>query len=147
MIIGVTERGENFVGGQARSPFPYCLFNFYAVRLHLFLGDPDETCAVSNFLAKIVSFAEDFAADANDVIRVGVVFGEDKGFGDVRAAGKKVGEKFIAECGENRPNLVGGDDGAIKIACFIGQIFIQLFPTDLAGLAVPFIHVEAGIHF
>jgi len=37
---------------------------------------------VGDLLAEVVAFAEDFAADVDDVLGVGVVFAEDEGLRD-----------------------------------------------------------------
>ena len=144
--IAVAEGGEDFLGRQAGGALPGDFLDFGAVGLLLLFDDADEAGAVGDFLAEVVALAEHLAADSDDVVGVGVVLGEDEGLGHIGAAGEDLGEEAVAEGGEDGANLVRGDDIAVEVGGIVGEGFVELFPADFAGLAVAFVHEEAGVH-
>ena len=61
--------------------------------------------AIGDLLGEFVPLAEFLAKDFDDVLRVGVVFREDKGLGHLGAAGKDVGGELLFESLDDGANL------------------------------------------
>ena len=75
-----------------------------------------------------------------------VVLGKDERLGQVGAAGKHLGEDLVAEGFQHRANLVGRNHVAVEVVGVVGEDFVELFPADLAGLAIAFVHPETGFN-
>ena len=73
---------------------------------------------------------------------MGIVFGEDKGFGNVFAARKEVGEKGVFEGANDSAYLVGGDDIAVELIGGIVQFVVERLPAAGAGFAVATINMN-----
>src|SRR5262249_6878008 len=78
--------------------------------------------AVGDLLAEVVSFAELFAHDLDDVVGVGVVFREDKCLRNYGAAGKDFSEQPVAKGSYHGADLIGRDNGAVELVFGVDQI-------------------------
>ena len=96
---------------------------------------------VGDLFAEVVALAEDFAAKVDDVLGVGVVFAKDEGLRDKRATGEKLGER-IAEGLQDGADLIFHHDRAIEFLGGEGEVVVELFPPELAGLLLAAIDVE-----
>ena len=85
---------------------------------------------VGDLFAEVVALAEHFAAEVNDVLRVGIVLREDERLGHERAAGKKLGEDGIAVGAQYGANLIGNDNGAVEVG---GRVVEIIGKHGLAG--------------
>jgi hypothetical protein len=103
--------------------------------------------AVGDLFAEVVSFAELFADDIDDVLGVAVVLGEDEGlghpgfveahgFGTGGAVGEDLGEEFFPEGPDDGAELIGDDNGAVELGFLIGFLGFLDFPALGAGEAV-----------
>ena len=144
--VAIAKGAEDLVGRETGGAFPGDFFDFAAVGLLLLFHEANEAGAIGDLLAEVVALAEDFAADADDVVGVGVVLGEDERLRQVGAARKHFSEDFVAEGGEHGANLVGRDDITIEAAGLVGENFVELLPANLARLAVAFVDPKAGVH-
>ena len=114
-IVAVAESAEDLVRREAGGALSTVTSSiFLAVGPCFLFHDANEAGAIGDLLAEVVAFAEDFAADADDVVGVGVVLGEDEGLGQIGAAREHFGKDFVAKRGEHGANLVGRDDIAIE---------------------------------
>ena len=127
--------------------FPNILLRLAAVVLFHHPARAFAAGAVGDFLAELVAFAELFAEDLHNIIGVGVVFGEDQGFGNMGAVRKNLGEELVAEGADHRADLVGNHHIAVQLAAAIGKLLVEQFGTAGAGEAVALFDVKPGIHF
>lgn len=81
------------------------------------------------------------------VLGVGIVFAEDEGLGDERAAGEQLGEDRVFVGLEDDADLGRDDDGAVEGLGCVGEVFVEAFPADGAGLLAAAVHVEAFFDF
>src|SRR5437870_7112325 len=58
------------------------------------------------------------------------------------AARKDFGEEAAAKGSYHGADLIGRDDRAVELVRLISELFVELFPTYLAGEAVAFIDIE-----
>ena len=98
---------------------------------------------VGDFLGEVVALAEDLADDVDDVLGVGVVLGKDEGLGNESATGEEFGEKGVLECLNDGADLRLDHDGAVEIAGFVNEVFVQTRPAGGAGFLAALIDVEA----
>ena len=75
---------------------------------------------------------------------MGIFLGKDQGLRDFGAAGEDVGKKLFLEGADHGADLVYGHDGAVECLFIVFQVFVELFPADLTGVAVTFVDVKAG---
>ncbi len=78
---------------------------------------------------EVVALAEHLAHDADDLLGMVVILGEDEGLGNLGAAGEQVGEQGVAEGLEHGPDLFRRRHGAI----FILRRGRLLLPSPLWG--------------
>ncbi len=114
------------------------------VVLHL-LRDLGEAGAVGDLLAEVVSLGEHLAHDADDVVGVGVVLGEDERLGHLGAAGEGVGQHLVAELLEDGADLAFGDDVAVELVGGVGEVLTEQFEPLGAGELVALVHIDAGV--
>lgn len=93
------------------------------------------SCAVGDLFAEVVALAEDFAADVDDVLGVGVVFAEDEGLRDEIAPGEELRER-VAEGLQDGANLVLHHNGAIELFRGVWKVVVQFFPAKPSCLLV-----------
>jgi len=93
---------------------------------------------VGDFFAEVVAAGEDFAGDVDDFLGVGVVFGEDEGFGDEGAAGVEFGGEGGFEGLEDGADLGGVDHGAVELVGGVGEVFVEELLAGGAGEFVAF---------
>ena len=87
---------------------------------------------IRDLLAEVVALAEHFAADVNDVFGVGIILGEDQGLWNQRAVREKFGKDDVPVSAQDRANLIGDNDGAVKVLRRVVEIVREHF---LAGFA------------
>ena len=80
-----------------------------------------EAGAVGDLLAEVVALAELLADDADDVVGVGVVLGEDQRLRHFGAAGEDLGEELVAEGADHGADLVLGDHVAVELVGVVGE--------------------------
>ncbi len=103
--------------------------------------------AIGDLLGEVVAFGEFFSQDFDDVFRMGVVFGEDEGFGNFGAAREYFGKEFIPEGFDDGAGLVRGDDVAFELVGVVGEVIVQLGPAGFAGLAFSLFHIKPRVYF
>ena len=97
--------------------------------------------AVGDLLAEVVALSELFPHDADYVVGVAVVFGEDDGLGNLGAAGEYLGEQPVPEGLDYGEDLVYGHNVPVKLVGRIGEVFIKLLPPHIPRAPVPAINV------
>jgi hypothetical protein len=100
---------------------------------------------VGDLDGEVVSPAELLADDLDDLLRVGVVLGEDEGLRHGRAAGEDLREEAVPERPHDGADLVARDDGPIEGLRAVGDLVVQLLPARRTGLAVPELGDDPGL--
>ncbi len=85
--------------------------------------------AIGDLLGEFVALAELLAEDFDDVLRVGIVLGEDEGLGHLGAAGKDLGEELVLEGFDDGADLVRGDHVAVELVGIVGEILVEPLPA------------------
>ena len=106
--------------------------------LRLCTGGP-----ISDLLTEVVPFAELFPDNSYDVVGVRIVFRENQGLRHGCASRENLREKSIMEGFNNRADLIGCDDCAVKLIGIVGEVFIKLQPSHFARLSVPSVNIES----
>ena len=74
-----------------------------------------------------------------------IIFCEDEGLRNIRAARKDFREQPIPECADDRADLVFSDDPAIQLVGIIRDVLVSFGETDSASLSVAEVNVIPGI--
>ena len=101
--------------------------------------------AVGDFLAEVVAGGKLLSDDANDVIGVAVVLGEDDGLWHVPPAREYLRRHPVAESLDDGAYLVLRHHVSVKLAGRVGQFLLQLLPAYLSRAAVAPVHRHAGL--
>ena len=99
---------------------------------------------IRDLLAEVVAFAELLTEDANDVLGMAVVLGENQCLGNFLASGKDLAEETILEGLGDQANLIFGYNGTVKILRLVLNIFIWLLPSLGARASVAFADKDFG---
>ena len=144
-VVAVAEGLENLVRREVRDFFPDDFLDLFSIGSDFLLDIAHEPGAVSYLLAEVVAFVEDLAADAHDIVGVGVVLGEDQRLGHLVASGKDLREELVPKGLHHRADLVLGDHVAVELVGIVLEVVVELLPALLARLAVALVDVEAGV--
>ena len=144
-VVAVAKGLEDLVRREIRDFFPDDFLDLLPIGSDFLLDIAHEAGAVSDFLAEVVALVEDLAADAHDIVGVGVVFGEDQRLGHVVASRKDLREELVAKGLQHRADLVLGDHVAVELVGIVLKVVVELLPALLARLAVALVDVEAGV--
>ena len=87
---------------------------------------------VGDLLGEVRAAAELLADDPQDVLGVRLVLAEEDRLRHLRAAGEDLGQDLVAEGADDRPDLVGGDDGAVELGLVVGDLVFELLVGLLA---------------
>ena len=88
---------------------------------------------VSNFLAKLISFAKFFPDDLYDIICMAVRLRKNQSFRHLFPPWEKRSEEAFLKRTDDRPNLAGIDNIPIQLRRAVVHILIQLGPAFLPG--------------
>ncbi len=102
--------------------------------------------AIGDLLGEFVALAELLAKDFDDILRVGIVLGEDEGLGHLGAAGEDLGEEFLLEGFDDGADLVRGDHVAVELVGIVGEVVVQLFPSLLARVTFHLLDVHTCLN-
>ena len=92
---------------------------------------------VGDLRRELVALPEDLAHHLHNVISVRVVLGEDQRLGDRLSSGEEFREEPVPESRKDQANLIGGDDGAVKLVGRVLDWFIDGIPSDPARHPIP----------
>ena len=98
---------------------------------------------IGDLLAEVVALAENLPANADNVLGVAVVLGEDERLGHERATGKERGENRVLVRLEDGADLRGDDHRAVKFVGGVGEIVVEVLLAEVARGAGAFVHDEA----
>ncbi len=80
------------------------------------------------FWAEFIALAEDLTHDGDDIFGVAVILGKDQRLGDFCAVRKDLRKQLVSKSGEDGPDLVFGDDAAVKLVCVVLDFLISFCP-------------------
>ena len=103
--------------------------------------------AVGDLRGEVVALAELLPNDVDDVLGVRVVLGENQGLRDLGPAGENLGEEPILEGPDHRSDLVGGNDGAIKLTASVLKLLIVHLPAAFPRCAFAVPNVDPSFEF
>ena len=104
-IKAIAKVGENFVRCKLERLHPLSHFRFRTVLVLNLLRNFGEPGSISDLLAEVVSLSEDFTHQADNVVGVGVVFGEDQCLGHFSAIRKTNRDGTVAKVLQHSSNL------------------------------------------
>ncbi len=102
--------------------------------------------AIGDLLGELIALAELLAEDFNDVFRVGVVLGKDKGLRHLGATGKDVGEELVLEGFDDGANLVRSDHVAVELVGIVGEVVVESLPALGPRLPIHQLHAIPRLH-
>ena len=144
-VVAVAKGLKDLVRREVRHFFPDDFFDLFPIGSDFLLDIAHEAGAVGDLLAEVVAFVENLAADAHDIVGVGVVFGEDQRLRHLVASGKDFREELVPKGLQHRADLVLGDHVAVELVGVVLEVVVELLPALLARLAVALVDVEAGV--
>ena len=138
----VAEVGEDLVRGQACGLHPFGHLGLGSVPIGHRFCDPGEAGAVGDLPAEVVAFAELHAGDADDILRVGIVLGEDQGLWHLFASRERLGQHLVAELPQHGADLAFRNHVAVELVGAVGEVVVEAFQPLLAGQLVASVHVD-----
>ena len=146
-------RGKKLLRKLARISSGVRLAVLHPVR-HLGLGavlvghrlrDLGEAGTVGDLLAEVVALAELLACDADDVVGVGIVLGEDQGLRHLVAVREGLRQHPVSELPQHRADLALRDHVAVELVGGVGEILVEQLQPFSACQPVAHVYVEAGL--
>ena len=101
---------------------------------------------VGDLAAELVALAELLPDDADDVVGVAVVLGEDDRLGHDGAVREYLREELVPERPYDGANLVFGDDFAVELVGGVDQVVLELLLSDRPSPPVAPVDVVFGVH-
>ena len=84
---------------------------------------------VGNLFAELVSLAELFPDNLDDVVGVAVGFGENQSFGDFLTPWEQRGKQAFPEGADHHADLAGIDNVPVQLGGLVIHILVQLLPA------------------